>query len=146
MTPEDFLPERRLMQAVILNAIGDATGRKSDNRRPNHVELDRRDAIRWFTEAGADFRDVCEIAGIHPDTVAMLALAFIESKEPMPRVMRQAGTFERDPMSDAAIAAHAGVSVSAVRGVLKYGIGSAAMKARVHATIEDLATTERLAA
>lgn len=101
MTPEDALPERRLMQAIILNAIGDATGRKSDCRRPNQVENDRRDAIRWFAEAGFDFRRVCEFAGMHPDMVRRLALDFIASAEPMPRVARNTSTVRRRPRSPA---------------------------------------------
>jgi hypothetical protein len=146
MIPEESLPERRLMQAVILNAIGDATGRKGDTRRPYHVEKDKREAIRWIAEAGPDFQRVCELAGMSPDMVRARALAFIASADPMPRVVRNPSAFDRDPLSPASIAGHAGVSVSAVRGVLKYGLGSVEMKDRVRRSIEQLSNPERLAA
>ncbi|WP_145916920.1 hypothetical protein [Erythrobacter sp. QSSC1-22B] len=97
MITKEALPERRLMQAIILNAIGDATGRKSDCRRPNQVANDQRDALRWFAEAGPDFRRVCEFAGMHPDVVRRLALDFIASAEPMPRVARNTSTVRRRP-------------------------------------------------
>lgn len=145
MTDVSTIPERRLMQAVILNAIADACGRCGDGRRPAQVATDRRIAIRWFKEVGPDYRGVCELAGLHPETVSKFALAFIASGEPFPRINRSASR-DRSPLSSAAIAAYTGVSVAAVRGVLKHDQGSHDMRERIRQSMRDLTDQQRLAA
>ena len=147
MTAEEILSTQRLMQAVILQAIGDAIGSKTDSRRPNRIEIDKRLALRWFEEAGPDFEQVCEGAGLHPAMVRSLALAFIASSQPMPRIARdQFPARHRNPLSASSIAAHAGVSVTAVRNVLKHDMGSPNMKDLVRKTAQDLANQHRIAA
>ena len=146
MTREDCLPERRLMQAVILNAISDAVASNGDSRRPKRIEFDQEIALRWFTEAGPDFEQVCDWAGMHPDMVSRLVLEFVTSNQAIPRMNRSAGTRRRNPQSAASIAARAGVSASAARNVIKHGKGSADMIARVRAAIADLEAENRKAA
>jgi len=142
MTREDCLPERCLMQAVILNAINDALASNGDSR-PKRIEFDREIALRWFTDGGPDFEQVCDWAGMHPYMVRRLVLEFVASNQAIPRMTRSAGTRRRNPQSAASIAARAGVSPSAVRNVIKRGKGSADMIARVRAAITNLDTEDR---
>lgn len=146
MTREDCLPERRLMQAVILTAISDAIATKGDNRRPNRIEFDQEIALRWFTEAGPDFEQVCDWAGMHPHMVRRLVLEFVASNQAIPRINRNTGSRRRNPQSAASIAARAGVSASAVRHVIKHGKGSADMIAKVRTAIVELENEDRKAA
>lgn len=143
MTREDCLPERRLMQPVILNAISDAIAKNGDSRRPNRIEIDHEIALRWLTETGPDFEQVCDWVGMHPGMVQRLALEFVMSNQAIPHMHRSAGTRRRNPQSPASIAARAGVSVSAVRNVIKQGKGSADMIARVRAILADLEAEDR---
>ena len=57
---------RELWQQVVTLALRDAL--HSD---PGSLEDRRakRDAIRWFEQAGRDFREVCTLAGLDPDAV-----------------------------------------------------------------------------
>lgn len=151
MIDENALPERRLMQAVILNAIADASGRGNGSRRPMQAAADRRIALRWFIDAGPDYQRICEFAGLHPETVRKYALAFIASGKPLPRMYRNAvhksaPRTSPNPLSPTAIAIHAGVSVSAVRNVLKHNKGSAELKERVLESLRTLTEQHRLAA
>ena len=65
-------PERALWSAVLRQAIVDA--RKGDKR-----------AMAWFSGASADFRTVCDFAGVDPDAVQGRVLAGL------PRVEGPAG-------------------------------------------------------
>lgn len=134
------------MQAVILTAIADACG--TPNGRPaNRVAADKRAALTWFEDAGPDFERVCDLAGLHPQTVRKFALAFIQSGKPFPRIPRQNHCGRnRNPVSPATIAARARVSVAAVRGVLKHDRGSSELKCLVRTTLQDLAQEQRMAA
>ena len=58
----DWMPERRLWQAVILQAIADAC-----NEAWRH-ELERKQAITWL-QGGKGFIMVCDMAGWSPDYV-----------------------------------------------------------------------------
>jgi hypothetical protein len=136
---ESSLPERRLMQSVIITAISDARGDTRD-RRPERVEADKRAAISWITEAGADFREVCDLAGLDADCVRTYALAFIASGDKFPRAQKHPPTRTRNPLAPHAIAVRAGVSPSAVYAVLNQGIGSQAMQRRVRATMQEIAS------
>lgn len=136
---ESTLPERRLMQAVILTAIADACGSAVQGRRDFIIEADKRDAIRWLSEAGHDFQRVCELAGLHHETVRKFSLAFIRSGDAFPRVHRQNASRRGNPLSPSAIAARAGISASAVRGVLKHDQGSAAIKEMVRRSLRAIA-------
>jgi hypothetical protein len=145
--PRSPTPEQRLLQAVILTAIADASGRASG--RPTGDAGNKRRALAWFNDAGSDFREVCEGAGLHPDTVRKFALAFIASGEPFPSIRRtngRGGPGSINPLSQAAIAAHAGVSPAAVQGVLNYDRGSPAMKARVRQAMREITEQQALAA
>lgn len=148
MTREDDLPERRLMQAVLIQAIRDAMGKASDQRIRDHKELNQQRALEWFEEAGASFRHVCELAGHDADSVRDSVLAFIASEKPfpsMPRAVQSLTACQNDRLSIRSIAAHAGVSPSAVRSVLKYDKGSPKMRRLVAQTVRKL-ESEREAA
>ena len=71
-------PERRLMLAVLLTAILDASG-----QAPASAKRDRRKicgtALGWIKEAGPDFLEVCEMAGINPVVARRGAMQYIES-------------------------------------------------------------------
>lgn len=140
MTTEDALPEKRLMQAVILHALADAMGNNTFGREAAQ-ELDKERAFNWFDRAGADFQAVCELAGLSPSHVRRYALAFIATESEMPRLRRDAYKPTRNPLSINSIAAHAGVSPSATRAALKRKQGSPAMLQRVrraHAELIEL--------
>jgi hypothetical protein len=125
------------MQAVILTAIADACGHSTDYGRKREAAGIQRRAKLWFDDAGSDFRGVCELAGLHPDTVRKFALAFIASGKPFPRRARESRG-DRNPLSVAAIAGRAGVSASAVRSVLRSDKGSPEMKERVRNALREL--------
>lgn len=65
------------MQAVIVNAIYDALGRKG----AGGTSHDKETARRWFEENGPDFQEVCFFAGFHPEKVRRAALVFIDAHE-----------------------------------------------------------------
>lgn len=69
--------ESRLMMAVIIQAIADASGNKSTTGTPGQTIHAERTARNWFTNAGPDFQAVCWMAGLHPLSVQKAALAYI---------------------------------------------------------------------
>lgn len=71
MIAEHAIPDRRLWQAVILQAVIDATSQARDAGECSQ----RRDARKWFEAAGPDFQDVCEQAGVNPCLIRKQALA-----------------------------------------------------------------------
>ena len=142
---ESSLPERRLMQSVIITAISDARGDTRD-RRPERVEADRDAALKWITEAGRDFREVCDLAGLDADCVRTYALAFITTGNSFPRAQPQPRKRPRNPLAPHAVAARAGVSPSAVYAVLNHGTGSFDMQRRVRATMQEIASEQAQAA
>lgn len=139
-------PEIRLMQAIILTAIADACGQPTDTCSPAEREANRRRALLWIGDAGRDFQAVCMLAGFHPESVRKIALEFIESGKPFPRLNRGGGHTRLNPLSSAAVAAKAGVSPSAVRNVLGADKGSPELKSRVHSAIREITEHEALAA
>lgn len=74
-------PETRLWRLVISQALQDALGKQSTDsyaRRNRHLQPD---AIRWFKDAGRDFRTVCTMADLEPAAVQSAALRMIEKAE-----------------------------------------------------------------
>ncbi|QQV75871.1 hypothetical protein H5J25_09600 [Sphingomonas aliaeris] len=76
---EDRRPsgERRLFQAVILNAIREATNQFYAGIHPMLEKRIQRQALLWFVKAGADFQEVCHHAGLEPQGVRKASLAYI---------------------------------------------------------------------
>lgn len=60
--------ERAMWAAVIEQAVRDAS-KLSWVAPANERVLVRNSAARWLKEAGPDFREVCDMAGIDPDAV-----------------------------------------------------------------------------
>ena len=130
-------PEHRLAMAVIINAISEAMGHSSLNESNAARERCQSAALRWFTEAGTDFRAVCDLADLHPEAVRNAALAYIERGERLPRRVGNNGKPQiptRNCLSVPRIAQHAGVSASSVRNVMN-GTASASMRSRVQSAI-----------
>lgn len=134
------------MQAVILTAISDACDTRANGRRATLRDEHRRAALKWFTDADTDFEGVCELAGLHPHTVRKFALAYINSRQSFPRIHRQTFVRNHNPLCAASIAARAGVSPSAVQGVLKHDKGSEHMKDLVRRSLRELVEQQALAA
>ena len=64
-------PEKQLWQSVIYRAALDATYPPQKKRgKRSEAEMARIDADRWFRQAGRDFREVCNLAGMDPDFVS----------------------------------------------------------------------------
>ena len=68
-----------LWAAVILQALADAQGRsravRGDHRDDDGNVIDvQAEALEWFTDAGPDFLEVCDLAGMNPDVVRRVAL------------------------------------------------------------------------
>lgn len=148
LTAEDALPELRLMQAVIVNAIMDAAARddRASTHRLNRTEAERRRAIQWFEEAGPDFQMVCQLAKLDPGEVRKRVLSFLASERSKKAVRRVTHERARDALGVAAIATRAGVSESAARAVLSNGRGSKAMQARVLQARDELTAMHKEAA
>lgn len=140
MTKDAALPYQRLCMAIIVQAIRDAIGIPADTRRANETARNQHRALVWIKVPNPDFNEVCEGAGFDPATIRKRALAFIGSKEPMPRLSRGGETRERkrQPLSHASIAAQAGCSTSTVRNVLQCQGGSLNSQARVHAAVHEI--------
>lgn len=75
----DEQPEDALWRTVIVQAISDATIQLPDHRSAFHerMELVRGEARRWFKQQTADFRRVCELAGLEHRRVHAFAMAQI---------------------------------------------------------------------
>lgn len=69
-------PERRLMLAILITAIMDATGQSCCNRAVDR-ERNRILALAWFRDASDDFRTVCDLAGMDPDYVRRAVLQYV---------------------------------------------------------------------
>lgn len=71
--------DRRLWVAVLELAIADALGRSSINRldykRDGEFFDPRIEAITWFQEAGDDYRQICDLAGVYPNALRERVLA-----------------------------------------------------------------------
>lgn len=106
-TPEDVLPEQRLMQAILISAISDAAGQAADNytfKRPGQAGQLQHEARAWI-ESDPDFDMVCELAGWSPIFVRRHALAFIDSGRRKPKLARNGGPHSkprRQPRQDKA--------------------------------------------
>jgi hypothetical protein len=76
-------PEVRLFRHIILNAVLDAIyGSCLTNENSDRI---RAEAWRWFAQAGSDFRSICELAEMQPETVRANALRYIqEERETLP--------------------------------------------------------------
>ncbi|MBA4757405.1 hypothetical protein [Sphingosinicella sp.] len=80
---DDLAPEQRLFRAVICEAVRDAIGLPTE--RPENRDVVKSRARTWFERGGADFRTVCEAAGLNPDHVRKEMLAFFEGHRPVTR-------------------------------------------------------------
>ncbi|MEW9854109.1 hypothetical protein [Novosphingobium sp. M1R2S20] len=76
---EAELPELRLFQAVIINALQEAVG-KSAAPDPHAII----DARRWFHDADRDFHEVCAWADVDPIAMRSAALAIIAQADAEP--------------------------------------------------------------
>jgi hypothetical protein len=56
-------PERQLWCAVVERALQDAVGGAA-GARDEARRRERQDALRWFVDAGHDYRLACDAAGI----------------------------------------------------------------------------------
>jgi hypothetical protein len=68
-------PEARLWRAVIIQTINDATGivhARTPAQRRNATRI-RDKARRWLTGNNRDFRDICSMASVNPEHIAVLA-------------------------------------------------------------------------
>lgn len=75
--------ERQLWCAVIIHTLYEAAGRIAYAEKGERERV-RQAAIAWFDEAGADFREVCDLAGLAPEVVREGALRLIGSLD-LPR-------------------------------------------------------------
>lgn len=73
-------PEQRLFQAVIVQALVDATTEPNGTTKADK-EWNRHRARQWFKVNGPDFRKVCHLAGFDPATVLRKALRHIEGHD-----------------------------------------------------------------
>lgn len=64
---------RDLWVAVVVRAILDATGTPVGIRSPGDVRYAQLSAQSWLEDGGADFREVCEMAGIDPEALRRIA-------------------------------------------------------------------------
>lgn len=80
---DNFAPEQRLFRAVICEAIRDAISVPTE--RPDNRDVVKSRARTWFERGGADFRMVCEAAGLNPDHVRTEMLAFFAGQRPVTR-------------------------------------------------------------
>lgn len=63
------IPEQRIWQAVIIQALMDA----SANGKRAEIQKAKREARSWLEDESADFHLVCENAGLHPSYVLQIA-------------------------------------------------------------------------
>lgn len=61
--------ERGLWLRVILQLINDTQGKAADVSGEKERQRMQRLAIRWFTENGKDFQQVCLMAGYEPEWI-----------------------------------------------------------------------------
>ncbi len=75
---------RALWAAVLLHALGEATGRPvADHNHPGSVAQARAAAVEWFRRGGGDFTAVCDFADMSPDAVQAVALHAIDRGRPL---------------------------------------------------------------
>lgn len=82
-------PERRLMVAVLLTAILDASGNNTGTATQRDRDVVRGTALGWIKDAGPDFHEVCELAGFDAQHVRHCALHYIDSGTKRPGISRQ---------------------------------------------------------
>ena len=75
--------ERQLWCAVIIHTLYEASGRIVYAEKGERERV-RQAAVAWFDEAGTDFCEVCDLAGLVPEVVRKGALRLIESAD-LPR-------------------------------------------------------------
>jgi hypothetical protein len=94
-------PEVRLFRHIILNAVLDAIYGSCLTHEDS--EQIRAEAWRWFAQAGSDFRNICELAEMHPETVRANALSYIqEERETLPTKARRPRLSALQPRNKAA--------------------------------------------
>ncbi len=82
-------PEERLMRAVLAQAFRDASG-QGINESPRYRDLAISNARNWLTGNSADFRAICALADVDPDTTISKAHDFIADPAPAMAAFRDA--------------------------------------------------------
>ena len=59
-------PEQKLWQSVVVKAALDAT---ANYPASSEDHLAQKQADEWLREGGADFKEVCNLAGLDPDFI-----------------------------------------------------------------------------
>lgn len=73
---QEACPERRLMLAVLLTAIRDASGINIVGT-PHCRRQTQMLAFGWIKDGDSDFQEVCALAGLDPNATRRKALQFI---------------------------------------------------------------------
>jgi hypothetical protein len=71
----NWIPEQRLWQSVINQALHDLT-----NLAWRH-DLERKQALSWFTNRNKDFRLVCDLAGYDERYICKKAMLIMAAKD-----------------------------------------------------------------
>src|SRR3546814_204812 len=84
--PDEGDGDRLLWVAVIIRAIEDATRNATmdSGASKSAKAAAQREARDWFVRGGADFQEVCGLAGLRPDEVRECALAAIRGGSTTP--------------------------------------------------------------
>lgn len=112
-------PEQRLFVGVIVNAAQEAAGvpRIGDEHRTI-----KESARAWFSNAGDDFRTVCELAGFEAGDVRKRVLAYVDRVEHDPAALVKVKRTNMPPrhrdVSIPDVARHAGVSPTTASNVI----------------------------
>lgn len=77
-----------LWRAVIIQAVKDALGKDRGGQKIIDAARSKKDAERWFYEAGRDFKQVCAYADLSPERVQFAVLNFLTSPTPDPDIFR----------------------------------------------------------
>ncbi|WP_020562068.1 hypothetical protein [Methylosarcina fibrata] len=67
-----LMPERQLWCGVLLQALSDATGKRTKSVRT--LRSYQQQARKWFYEGGSDFKAVCWLAGLDADAVQKIVI------------------------------------------------------------------------
>ena len=146
MNATEITPEQRLFVGVIVNAAQEAAGVHRDGAEQRTV---RQSARAWFSNAGDDFRTVCELAGLEPAEVRERVLAYVEGVERDPgalvKIKRSNMPPRHQEVSILDVARHAGVSPASAANVIHDRPNvSAATRTRVLAAIDATGYSRRV--
>jgi|TARA_R100001463_G_scaffold61094_2_gene113832 hypothetical protein len=77
ITKPKAFSEQRLFQAILVQALEDATNTSGFKKETYH----KHDSHRWFIDNSEDFKDVCWGADMDPDYIRGEYLKLVESKK-----------------------------------------------------------------